>query len=60
MVAPLEGFFVTPGHGRNEVRLAFVLDEERLGRAVRVLGEGLAAYAKSEGSAAAKGAGVSR
>jgi len=44
MVAPLEGFYVTPGYGRSEVRLAFVLDEERIGRAVRVLGAGLEAY----------------
>src|ERR687883_1699736 len=46
MVAPLEGFYVMPGHGRNAVRLAFVLDEERLARAVRILGAGLEAYAR--------------
>jgi aspartate aminotransferase len=46
MVAPLEGFYVTPGHGTNEVRLAFVLDEERLARAVRILGAGVEAYAR--------------
>src|SRR2546423_1045983 len=46
MVAPLEGFYVTPGHGTNEVRLAFVLDEERLARAVRILGAGLEEYAR--------------
>jgi len=44
MVAPLEGFYVTPGHGRSEVRLAFVLDEERIARAAHVLGAGLEAY----------------
>jgi aspartate aminotransferase len=46
MVAPLEGFYVTPGHGTNEVRLAFVLDEERLARAVRILGAGLEEYSR--------------
>lgn len=46
MVAPLQGFYVTPGHGANEVRLAYVLNEERLGRAIRLLGEGLERYAK--------------
>jgi aspartate aminotransferase len=45
MVAPLQGFYVTPQHGANEVRLAFVLDEERLARAVRLLGAGLERYA---------------
>ena len=39
-----KGFYVTPGHGANEVRLAFVLDEERLARAVRLLGAGLERY----------------
>ncbi len=49
MVAPLEGFYVTPGHGANEARLAFVLDDERLARAVRILGAGLERYnARSE------------
>ncbi len=46
MVAPLEGFYVAPGHGTSAVRLAFVLDEERLSRAVRILGEGLEAYSR--------------
>jgi aspartate aminotransferase len=46
MVAPLEGFYVAPGHGTSAVRLAFVLDEERLARAVRILGEGLEAYSR--------------
>jgi aspartate aminotransferase len=41
MLAPLQGFYVTPAHGTNEVRLAFVLDEERLARAVRIIGAGL-------------------
>ena len=46
MVAPLQGFYVAPNHGVDEVRLAFVLDEERLARAVSLLGEGLESYAE--------------
>ncbi|GAC1430415.1 MAG: pyridoxal phosphate-dependent aminotransferase [Chloroflexota bacterium] len=44
MLAPLRGFYVTPGHGARAVRLAFVLAEEPLARAVEVLGHALAAY----------------
>jgi aspartate aminotransferase len=43
-VAPGNGFYATPGGGAREVRIAFVLDAERMRRAVRVLGLGLAAY----------------
>lgn len=50
MVAPLAGFYVTPGHGANEVRLAFVLSEERLTRAVTLLGAGLQAYTAAGGA----------
>jgi len=44
MITPLKDFYVTPGHGRSEVRLAFVLGEERLARAVQILAAGLEAY----------------
>lgn len=44
VVAPGSGFYADPRNGRDEVRLAAVLEEERLRYAVRVLGEGLAAY----------------
>jgi len=53
MVAPLEGFYVTPGHGRSEARLAFVLDEDRLARSVEVLGAGLARYLRDHPDARA-------
>lgn len=46
MVAPAEGFYATPGLGSNEVRLAYVLNCDDLRKAIRVLGEGLKAYAK--------------
>jgi len=48
MVAPAEGFYATPGLGRNEVRIAYVLNQEDLTAAVRVLAGGLAAYRAKE------------
>jgi len=44
MVAPAAGFYATSGLGRDEVRIAYVLNREDLGRAVRILGAGLDAY----------------
>ncbi len=44
MVAPGAGFYATPGVGNDEVRIAYVLEEEKLLRAVEVLKEGLKAY----------------
>jgi len=44
MVAPAPGFYATPGLGRDEVRIAYVLERADLERAVEVLAEGLAAY----------------
>ena len=44
MVAPLDGFYATPGLGRDEVRIAYVLEEEKLLRAMRVFVAGLDAY----------------
>ncbi len=44
MVAPGPGFYVGPDRGRNEVRLAFVLSEKPMRRAIELLGEALAAY----------------
>ena len=46
MYAPGEGFYGTPGLGRNEIRIAYVTNAEDLRRAVELLGLGLAAYAK--------------
>jgi aspartate aminotransferase len=48
MVAPAEGFYATPGLGRNEVRIAYVLNQQDLKAAVRVLAGGLAAYRAKE------------
>jgi aspartate aminotransferase len=49
MIAPADGFYATPGRGRREARIAYVLDRERLARAMRVLAEGLKAYPGSAG-----------
>lgn len=43
-MAPASGFYTTPGKGRNEVRMAYVLKKEDLARALRVLAEALKAY----------------
>jgi len=53
MVAPAPGFYATPGLGRDEVRIAYVLKREDLERAVAVLGVALEAYRKSRGLAPA-------
>ena len=44
MLAPASGFYATPGLGNNEVRIAYVLDRERLARSVTILGAALEAY----------------
>jgi len=44
MMAPASGFYTTPGYGKNEVRLAYVLNCEELGKALNVLEHALAAY----------------
>ena len=44
MVAPGSGFYATPGKGNNEFRIAYVLEESKLVRAVEVLARGVEAY----------------
>ena len=44
MVAPAAGFYSTPGLGKSEIRLAYVLEKESLRKAVHILKEGLKAY----------------
>lgn len=44
MMAPASGFYTTPGGGKDEVRLAYVLKIEDLKRALIVLGKALEAY----------------
>lgn len=43
-MAPASGFYTTPDAGRNEVRLAYVLNREELGKALIVLEKALEAY----------------
>ena len=44
MVAPASGFYSTPGSGKNEVRIAYVLRIEDLKNAMEVLSEALKVY----------------
>jgi aspartate aminotransferase len=47
MVAPASGFYATPGLGKSEVRIAYVLNEDDLRRSVEVLRSALAVYGQS-------------
>jgi len=44
MFAPGDGFYLTPGLGTDEARLAYVLNCADLERAIAIIGEGLKAY----------------
>ncbi len=46
MAAPAEGFYATPGLGRNELRLAYILNKEELKKAMKIFKEGLKEYRK--------------
>ena len=46
MMAPANGFYSTPGKGRDEVRIAYVLNKTDLQRALVVLEKALEAYNK--------------
>ena len=48
MMAPASGFYSTPGMGKNEVRIAYVLKKEDLQRALFILEKALEAYNKRE------------
>ena len=45
MMAPNTGFYATPGLGKQEVRLAYVLELDEIEKAVECVRAGLAAYA---------------
>ena len=47
MFAPGAPFYETPGKGINEVRIAYVLKQQDLERAMDVLAKGIAAYQKT-------------
>lgn len=44
MVAPAAGFYATEGLGKNQIRIAYVLDQDSLKRAVQILKEALKSY----------------
>lgn len=48
-MAPASGFYVTPGLGKNEVRIAYVLNKNDLANAMTVLEKALEAYKKITG-----------
>lgn len=43
-MAPASGFYTTPGMGKDEVRMAYVLNKEELAKAIKVLDAALKAY----------------
>jgi aspartate aminotransferase len=48
MVAPAQGFYATPGLGKDEVRIAYVLKSEDLEASVRILAHAIPAYQASQ------------
>jgi len=49
MAAPAEGFYATAGLGRNELRIAYILNEEDLTKAMHIFRTGLAEYIRTHG-----------
>lgn len=48
MFAPAEGFYATPGLGENEIRIAYVLEPEKMRRGVELIRLGLAEYLRRQ------------
>ena len=46
MMAPAAGFYTNPEDGRNQVRIAYVLEREELAKALEVLAKALETYKK--------------
>ncbi len=44
MVSPAQGFYATPGAGADEIRIAYVLDADKMRTAMDILVRGLEAY----------------
>ena len=51
MLAPGQGFYVTPGRGTREIRIAFVLDTKQMKRAMSILRVALKKYPGCDRSA---------
>jgi aspartate aminotransferase len=47
MVSPASGFYATPGAGKDEVRIAFVLSSEKLKEAMEIFSQGLKEYLRN-------------
>lgn len=46
MVAPAAGFYATPGLGKDEIRIAYVINQKDLKRAMEILKKALEKYAR--------------
>ena len=46
MVAPASGFYSTEGEGKNQVRIAYVLNKQELIRCAKILRIALTTYQK--------------
>ena len=46
MFSPAEGFYATPGLGREEMRIAYVLNKKDMARGVQLIRLGMEAYNK--------------
>jgi len=44
MIAPASGFYATPGLGKQEARIAYVLKKDDLKKAMKALEEALKVY----------------
>lgn len=44
MLAPAAGFYATPGKGKNEVRIAYVINQKSLSRCIDLLRKALKQY----------------
>lgn len=48
MAAPANGFYATEGLGKNEIRIAYVLESDKLKRALKILARGIQEYNKQK------------
>ena len=48
MFAPGEGFYGTPGKGKDEIRIAYVMNEDDIRRSMELLGLAITRYQKEE------------
>lgn len=49
MFASAENFYATSGMGKNEIRIAYILEKEKLERAMEIFSAGLSKYQKIKG-----------